>query len=128
MAHKSYLIRATPAGAQGVCLFEKHGAVELAGMLNRHYATAEQLDRLFAGSISRLDTDGIAFKNPVVHLTDSVSASMERAADLLFDCVIICVDGKWTAYRSKGGFRGYAAMAQTEVRDPDMGRTTLPPR
>jgi hypothetical protein len=110
MAHKLYLIRETESGAEGVCLFEKHNALELAGMLNEHYATSDKLNKLFKGGINKLECDNIIFKSDVVFTSDSINANMDHGADLLFDCVVIFKNGKWTAYRSLGGFREYGEI------------------
>jgi hypothetical protein len=110
MAHKLYLIRETSSGSEGICLFEKHNTLELAAMLNQHYVTDEQLNRLFRGSIKKLTPKEIEFKSDVVANMASINENMDHGANLMFDCVIVFKKGKWTAYRSLGGFRGYGEM------------------
>jgi len=111
MAHKLYLIRETPSGSEGICLFEKHNTLELTAMLNQHYVTDEQLNRLFRGSIKKLTSKEIEFKSDMVATMWNINENMDRGADLMFDCMVIFKKGKWTAYRSLGGFRGFGEMA-----------------
>lgn len=112
MAHQLYLIRETPTGTEGVCLFEKHNAFSLAGMLNKHYVTDEQLNRLFRGSIKKLTPKEIEFKTDMVASRSTINENMDHGSDLGFDCILIHKNGKWTPYRSLGSFRGYAEVSQ----------------
>ena len=112
MAHRTYLIRDAGSCVEGIRLEEKHNSLELAKALNQHYVTQEALDALFRGTIRTFSTNPqeIVFQSNKVVATESINEAMDHDYACLFDVMIIFKKGKWTAYRSLGGFRGYGEL------------------
>lgn len=126
MAHRTYLIRDASSCVEGIRLEEKHNSVELVKALNQHYVTQEALDALFRGTIKTFSTNPteLVFQSSKVVATESINEAMDHDYACLFDVMIIFKRGKWTAYRSLGGFKGFGEITEEGLTSQEKYRET----
>jgi hypothetical protein len=126
MAHRTYLIRDASSCVEGIRLDEKHNSLELVKALNQHYVTKETLDALFRGTIKTFSTNPqeLVFLSSKVVATESINEAMDHDHACLYDVMIIFKKGKWTAYRSLGGFKGYGELNEQGLTNQEVYRET----